>query len=197
MKNKLIITLVVTAFLFSSCEVLKELKTFAKCDFKMGKLVNPNLAGVSIKDKKKVTDLSFRDAAKLTYALTKGSLPLNFTLNIDAKNPNPSKASLNSMEWIAFIDGIEMVRGNMNQRIEIAANNGVATIPLNVNIDLKKALNKKTKDALLNFGFNLADASDQPTRVSLKIKPTIVVANIPLTYPGYFTVTKEFSSGGR
>ena len=42
---------------------------------------------------------------------------------------------------------------------------------------------------------NLAGAGNEPSRVSVKVKPTINVGAFPLTYPGYFTVSKEF--GGK
>ena len=56
-------------------------------------------------------------------------------------------------------------------------------------------LGKDSRQALINFGLNLADAGNRPTRVSMKVKPTILVGALEIRYPGYFTVKHDFSSG--
>ena len=61
-------------------------------------------------------------------------------------------------------------------------------------ISSEKEVNNESKDALLNFGFNLADAGNKPTRVGLKLKPTINVGGIPITYPGYIDLGTEFGA---
>ena len=188
------IALILTIPILSGCKSLKEIKTFAKCDFRMVSLTNPKIAGVGITGKNSFKDLNFLDGAKLTKSLLSGRLPLNFTLNVEAKNPNPTTAAMNSMEWIAFIDGVEIARGNNQQRVEIPSNGGKSTIPLNISTDLKSLLAQKSRDAILNFGFNLADAGNRPTRVTLKVKPTISVAGIPLSYPGFISVNREFGN---
>ena len=48
---------------------------------------------------------------------------------------------------------------------------------------------------MLNFALNLVDAGNQPTRLSMKIKPSVIIGGQSVNYPGYFTITKEFSSG--
>lgn len=195
MKLKHIIFLLVISMAGFSCGALKELATFAKCQFRMTTMENTRLAGVNIQGKKSLSDFKITDAAKLTMAIAKGALPLSFTLNVEAKNPNPVGAAIQGMDWIAYIDDVEIVRGRVNQRIEVAANNGVSNIPLQISVDLKKVINKDSKDALINFGLNLTDAGNKPTRVKLKVKPSILVSGVPITYPGYFPVKKEFGAG--
>lgn len=47
------------------------------------------------------------------------------------------------------------------------------------------------------FSFHSAQdpvvAGGQPTRLSLKIKPSVYVGSTMLTYPDYFTITKDFT----
>jgi hypothetical protein len=100
---------------------------------------------------------------------------------------------MNKMEWILLIDNIEMVRGALNQRVTIAPNGGIATLPLQITTDLKSVLQKSTNE-ILNFGFGLAGADNKPARITLKIKPTIMIGNMPITYPGYISVSKDFTS---
>jgi len=191
--NRIMISLLAIAFIYQSCDILQQMITFTKCEFKMNSLTNATVANVQVQNKKSFTDLTLMDAANVTKTLLGGSLPLNFDLNIEVKNPNTSAASMQKMEWKAFIDDIEMAQGVMNQQIAIQPG-GSQVIPLKVSIDLKKILNNKTKDALLNFGFNLADAGNYPTRVKLDIKPTVYIGSFPLEYPGYFTLKKDFGA---
>lgn len=191
--KKLILLTLISLALIPSCDILKQMVTFTKCEFKMNSLTNTKLVGVNIQNKSKFKQLSLIDITNVTKSLLSGKLPLTFDLNIEAKNPNATAASMHKMEWKVFIDGIEITQGIMDQKVAIEPG-GSQIIPLQVSIDLKKALSGKTKDALLNFGFNLADKGNYPTRVRLDIKPTVYVGGITLQYPGYFSLKKEFGS---
>lgn len=191
--NRILALLILVLVIVPSCDILQQMVTFTKCEFKMNSLTNTKLVGINVQSKKGFKDLSFLDAANVTKTLLTGKLPLSFNLNIEAKNPNAKPASMQKMEWKVFIDGIELTKGVMDQKVAIQPG-GSQIIPLNVEIDLKKALSGKTKDALLNFGFNLADKGNYPTRVRLDIKPTIYVGAMALSYPGYFSLKKEFGS---
>jgi LEA14-like dessication related protein len=181
--------------LLNSCSFLKEITTFSKCEFRTTTLDNPELAGVDVSHIKSFSDIGFTEMAILTSAFMKGELPLNFTLNIEARNPNPATAAMNKLEYIAYIDDVEVASGKMNERIEIPANGGIANIPLRLHTDLLDLLKNDSRQALINFGLNLADAGNKPTRVSIKIKPTILIGAVEIVYPGYFTVKYDFSSG--
>ena len=194
MKTKLLISfLLVTAISFQSCDIIQQMATFTKCEFKMNSLTNTNLAGIDIQNKTDFSDLSFMDAANATKIFLSGELPLSFNLNIETKNPNPSTAGMEKLEWILFIDDIKITTGVLNQHISIPPGE-TRNIPIAIKLNLIELLSGKTKSALLNFGFNLADAGDYPTRVKLDIKPTINVAGIPVEYPGYFTLKKDFGA---
>ena len=195
MKLNRIIALALIAFIvIPGCDILQQMITFTKCEFKMNSLTDARLADIDVQSKKSFKDLNLMDAANVTKALLSGKLPLTFNLNIEAKNPNTTDASMQKMEWKAFIDDVEMATGVMDQKMAIPPG-GTKIIPLTVSIDLKKALSGKSKDALLNFGFNLAGAGNYPTRVKLDIKPTIYLGSMALSYPGYFTLKKEFGAG--
>ena len=58
-----------------------------------------------------LSDLNMFDAAKIASAVGSQQFPLDFTLNIEAKNPNTSTAGMTKIDWILLIDDIEMTRG--------------------------------------------------------------------------------------
>jgi hypothetical protein len=181
---------------FTSCEILQQAQqmgTLAKCDFRLQSVNQLSLAGINVQRIHKFADLTLLDAGKLTAAVAKGSFPLDFTLNVEAKNPNSTVAGLTKMDWILLIDNIEMTRGVVNQQVTVPANNGSTVIPMNMHVDLKQALSGKGADAILNFGLNLAGAGNKPTRFTMRLQPTINVASFPISYPGYITIGTEFS----
>jgi hypothetical protein len=197
-KNHLIVSILLIFTIFTACDILDQARQVAmlsKCEFKLKTVDQLKLAGVNIQQIKKLSDLSLTDAAKITTAATLGSkLPLNFTLNVEIKNPNTTAAAMTKLDWILLIDDIQMVSGMNEQRIQVPANGGTAVLPLSIGIDLKQALKGKSADAIANFGLNLAGAGNKPTRITLKAKPYIQVGGQSISYPGYLTVQNEFTS---
>lgn len=185
---------IIMAIMFSSCSVFQqtsEMKTFAKCDFRLESVSDLRLAGVNLQNKNSVSDLGFMDLTKITAAVAGGTLPMTFDLNVLARNPNPALAAMNRLDWILLIDDIEMTRGILNQRIEIPPNS-ITTFPVSMNFDLMKVMSGKSGDALLNFALNLNGTGGKPTRVKLKARPTILVGTKMLEYPGYITIKQDF-----
>ncbi|MBW6492671.1 MAG: hypothetical protein K0B15_15920 [Lentimicrobium sp.] len=195
--TSLSVILIITIFM-SGCEILnqaQQMTNLTKCEFRLSSVDQLRLAGVDIQQINQLSDLRLMDAAKITAAAASGgSLPLNFTLNVEAKNPNTAMAGLNRLDWILLIDDIEMVSGVNDQRVQIPANGGTTNIPLTIGINLKEALKGKSADAIANFGLNLAGTGNRPTRITLKAKPTIMVGSQTISYPGYLTVQNEFTS---
>jgi hypothetical protein len=160
----------------------------------MKSVTDTKLAGVNIHGIKNYTDLNFAQIGKLTAAYLSGNVPLSFNLNLEAKNPNPAEAVLAKFDWILLIDDIQTATGTNNQEYQIPGNAGTQIIPVSISVNLLDLLTDETKNSILNFGFNLADSGNKPTRIGFKIKPTINLNNIPITYPGYIELGTEFGS---
>jgi len=194
MKKKLsVIIILAITIVAASCLQLQQMQNMTKCEFRIKNVENIQLASIDIQNKKSYQDLSILDAAKITSAVAGGTLPLDLRLNVDVKNPNSTTAAMNKLEWILMIDDTQMLNGVSNKRVEIAPN-ATSTLPLDMRVDLKEVLSGESGSSLLNFAFNLADAGGAPTRITLKAKPTIMVGSIPLTYPGYINIKKDFTS---
>jgi len=183
--------------LITSCDVVKQVSQMSylsKCEFRIETVEQLRLAGIDVQNKKSLSDLSMLDAGRIASAAMSPQFPLDFTLNIAAKNPNTVDAGMTRIDWILLIDDQEMTRGILDKQVTIPANNGSADIPMQMHVDLKKALSGKGADAIINFGLNLAGTGNTPTRFTLKLKPTINVGGIPVSYPGYVNVKTEFTS---
>ena len=196
-KIKHLAALILVIIAADACTVVEQAQQaaiLANCDFRIRTVENITLGGVNVQNIRNVSDLTMTDLARLTAALTKPSVPLNMKLNIEGRNPNAASAGLNRLDYILLIDDIEMTRGILDQSFVIPPNNGSTVIPLQLTFDLKKVLTGKSLDAVMNFGLNLAGVGNKPTRIKVKLKPTILVGAVQLQYPGYITIGTDFSS---
>jgi len=177
---------------FSPLDQLRQMRAFAKCEFRLASVEQTRLAGMLIQGKSALRELAPLDALKLRGALVTGTLPLSFTLNVEAKNPNDEVAAMNRFAWTLFVDGRELVSGVLDRRVEIAPNGAVGTVPLEISVDLRKALSGQRVDAMLNLAFNIAGMGTRPTSLTLKATPTIIIAGQEMEFPDAITVNTEF-----
>lgn len=197
MKIKTIVLSLAVVFMLSGCDILNQvvqMANFAKCEFKTTTVENVTMGGVNVQNTKKLSDIKFLTLGSLLKSLSAGKLPLNFVMNLEAKNPNTTMAAMNKIEWIIEIDSTELTRGVINKRIEIQPNS-TTIVPINVQSDILAIAKGKAGKSVLNLGLNLAGSDGAPTsRLVIKIKPTIMVGSFPMDYPGYITIQKEFGS---
>jgi hypothetical protein len=163
--------------------------TLAQCQFRLASVADTTLAGIPLQSGAKISALNL---LKLQSSFTSGTLPLEFTLNVEAKNPNTSAASMSGMEWILLMDGVQMTSGLLQKRVSVPPNNGVGSIPMGIALDLKKTLSGKSLDSMTNMALSVAGEGTTPTKLSLKVKPQMTVLGQILRYPGYVTVSHEF-----
>lgn len=193
--KKSIFAFIVT-ILFIGCGVarqVQEAKNFAKCEFKIKSVEGTRLGDVKIHNIKSFKDLSLKKATEIAKVLSSDNVPLSFTLNLQAKNPNTETAAMNKLEWILFIDEYEMVAGALNQKVEVAGGQ-ISELPIAISTNLKEALKGKSRDAIANLAFNVAGQGDNPTHILLKVKPSIEIAGYTVQYPGYIDVKMEFTA---
>jgi len=193
--KKLFLLSLFICIIFYSCQQINQMSNFLKCEFRIGSVQNTHLAGINVQEIRSISDLNLIDAGRLTAAYAQGSLPLTMTLNIDAKNPNNNQAAMNRMEWILMIEGKELVTGVLNDKVSLSPNGGTSTIPLSIQADLKKIMSNNSTQENINLGLGLIDNGNKPSKkLSLKIKPSIMIGNLNIPYPGYITVGTNFGS---
>ncbi len=190
--KKLLLVLLISTLSFSSCKTLSELKAFSKCEFHYKSVDEVRVAGIDVQYKKSLKDFTIIDAAKLIKAVAESQYILSLRVNLDVRNPNAVNAALSGGEWILFIDGREMLRGMVTQRVEVTANNGTAVLPMVMQVDLKKIFAKESAESIANFGLGLASKEGESTRVSLWIKPVFLIGSATIKYPDYIRLGKEF-----
>jgi hypothetical protein len=179
------------------CAALKqfaEMNSFSKCQFRLASVEGTTLADVPIQGIKKISDINLMDMVKLRGVFSGGALPVHFILNLEVKNPNSSSAGMNKFQWLLYMDDTHLTSGLLEKRVEIGPNGAVGNVPLAVTLDLRKVLSGKTLDSMMNLALNIAGEGTKPTRLTIKIKPSILVAGQELEYPDYVTVSHEFTA---
>lgn len=166
--------------------------SLTQCQFRLSSVNQVSLSGIPLQGGTSFSDINPMDLLKLRSSFSTQTLPLEFTVNVEAKNPNSSPAGMNRMEWILFIDGNRMTSGVLEKQVEIPANGGAGDFPLVMNLNLFEALSGKTFNSMVNLALNIAGEGTQPTHVTLQVKPSIMVGDQTLDYPDYITVNHDF-----
>lgn len=193
--KKILVYNTIVILILTSCSAFKELISFTRCEFRMKDIQRIRLAGVNLQGKTSIGDFKISDMAVFTRYALGNTLPLDMVLQIEAKNPNRQPAALNKVEWIAYLDDLEMMTGIVNERIVIPPDNGTGIIPLHIQLDMKRVLKSSSANAIANLALNMMNIGEKESRLTVKIKPTILIGSVTLDYPGYIRVTKSFTSG--
>jgi len=208
MKQILLAILLFAVFLaFSSCNFINKsvstLNNLQHLQFKLGSADNFIVNSVNISNIRTVNDLSINDGLRLTQAVANKSLPVSFTLNILANNPNSKSSNstsssnfdaiINSIDWILFIDEKETVRGRVSTPIRVPTGTQTTVIPVSIGLDLVKFFGEKNYLDIMNLALAIGGANGSSSRLKLQMKPTVSIAGIPISYPNFINVIdKEF-----
>ncbi len=190
----------------AGCAALQEMQdallNVKRLQFKLAGVVPGTLAGVSLAKINDPASLSLQDGIKLTSAFAQKSLPLAFTLNVAARNPNdgtggsPQKAAvLSALAWTLKIDEKETINGDISSPIEIPGTGQATVIPLQMSLDLYQFFGERGYKDILNLAFAIAGKEGSTARITLAATPTVTVAGLPLKYPGALNIVdKEFTN---
>jgi hypothetical protein len=190
-------------FLNLGCSgVMDAITNVQRLQFKLDKVTGMKLAGVYLSGIASISNFSLLDAANLLASFTQGKLPVEFTLNVLAKNPNDgtggtknTAAVIKNLAWRLFIDNNETINGNVRD-VSVPGVGQTTNIPIGMSFDLLKFFRDAGYDNVLNLALALGGKNGSSSRVTLKVKPTVETIFGPITYPGEFDVIdREFRGG--
>jgi hypothetical protein len=190
-------------FLNLGCSgVMDAITNIQRLQFKLDKVTGMKVAGVNVNNISSISNLSVLDAASLLANFTQGRLPVEFTLNVLAKNPNDgtggtkqNSAVIKNMAWRLFIDNSETINGNVGN-VNVPGVGSTTNIPIGMSFDLLSFFKNQGYENLLNLALALGGRNGSSSRITLKVKPTVETILGPITYPGEFDVIdREFRGG--
>ncbi len=198
MKKLMLLSLLAVLVFIAGCSGITDTITNAqRLQWKLGSVSGMNVSGVDVSNVSSLSSLNPLDMVKLTSAVGSGKLPVGFTLNLLAKNPEGEGGSsdlIKSVEWRLLIDNKETINGMVSGPITIPGVGQTSTIPVSINLDLMQFFQNEGLQSLAGMVLGIGGKSGSPARLSLKIKPTIDTFIGPIS-PGEITVIdKEFRS---
>jgi hypothetical protein len=157
--------------------------------------------GIEISKKESLKDFTAVEMLKLSTALLKGNLPLAFTLNVEAKNPNDGSGgyprtdlTIESFPYRFFINDKEFLTGNIDKPLSVPGKGESTVIPLNIEFDIAKSFKEKSINELLALLLSLGGAEGSTSNIKLFVKPVIGTPLGNLNYPDeIIIVDKNFN----
>jgi LEA14-like dessication related protein len=190
MKIRTTLIALVFSLTILSCDVLNQVLSFANCKYEIAGLAEPSIAGISLSNINNINNLNAISLLKLSSALLSGSLPMSITVNVNATNPNATKAEIEGLEWALDLENKTLFTGNVGSRISIPANGGKTVIPLSFQVDIMDVLKGESKDNILSFVQGVLDVGDASSKVSFKIKPSVMIGGQRISTPDFITLSK-------
>lgn len=196
MKLRLLGLILSIAVMLTGCgttmgDSLSSAYNITKCEYNYKSISGLSLSGMNLSNGISVTSMP-----KIISILsgTASSIPLDFTLNLDVKNPNATAAALNGLQYIISIDDIQFTTGRVNQALNIAGGD-TQTLPLNIGVDIASLMKNNSKSAVENIVKNFLGMGSSKSNVNVQIKPTFMIGSQAITSPVYIPV--NFSFGGK
>lgn len=194
------------AFLGLGCKSIKDITSaltdLRRLQFKLDKATNFQLNGVDVSKFSQPSQISPLDAARLYTAFSQKSLPVAFTLNVLARNPNNGQEGtrstslyLRKVAWTLLIDDRTTINGVTDQQLEIPGTGQSTTIPITMQLDLYKFFADRGLNDLLNLALAIGGQSGSASRLTLKARVSVQTPIGVVDYPGDITIVdKQFSN---
>lgn len=202
---KIKIALIITAIIMfaGGCAALKDisqtLSDIKNLQYKLGNVSGIRLAGVDIDNKERIEDFSISEGLKLGNAFRNKNLPMEFILNVDAKNPNDgtgntrrTSATIANMDWQLYIDGVKTIAGDLATPVTVPESQSSVNIPLRMRLDLFEFFGDRGYEGILKLALKLADMSEEPAMIKLDAKPTVNTSIGPISSPRVTIVNSEW-----
>ena len=198
MKKVLVLAVFLLPLLFSQCSVnqqISQAKALGNCKYAIASADSVYLAGTDVRQFQftKLEDLT--RYPKLAAGLLLRNVPLTVRLNLDITNPTAKLAGINQLEYKILLAGRELFNGLLNQRIEVLPGSQTR-IPVRLSTNAYQLITDgATRDAFVQLVQNLGGAANtQPSKLTIKLKPTLALGNKAVNYPGYITIEQEINN---
>jgi len=173
----------------------QQIKALEDCTYRITGVQQVSLAGTDVKKLLQDQNFSLTSLPGVALGLLRKDIPLRANLNLEITNPSTNLAAINQFEYKILVNNTDLAEGIVNQNVSIGQGQTV-TVPVqlvsnvyglisngNVFNDIVKAAQKGSSSRDEKLGL-----------LTIKIKPTFMIGNTPVKYPGYITINKDISS---
>ncbi len=195
MRKKIILSIILISAILGSCGMYKSIMNLSKLKFKLDSVNNFKISGIPVNDKSKLSDFNPLDLVKLTTQVAQGNLPVNFTLNVLAKNPNAEAVQGSSTDikivsfpWKLFIDDKETITGNITNPVTVPGGNKTSIIALDIGMNLMEFFSNSNLESIVNLALKLGGGKGSTSHIKLIARPVLDTPLGNISYPGELTI---------
>lgn len=186
------------SLILAGCSVLQTVQNVSRLKYRIDSATDYRVAGIFLADKKNIRDFSSIEMLKLTAGLAKGTLPLTFLLNVEAKNPNDGSGgyprtdlTLTSFPWRLLLNDKETVKGNINEPVFVPGKGEAVLIPIRIEFDIAKSFKDKSIDDILMLLLQIGDVKNSTLNLKLLARPVVGTPFGNLAYPDEITIVDK------
>ena len=191
MKKILLISFI--AVIAAGCGVSRKISLLEQCRYDIKSADSVYVAGRDITRQIKTGSFDLGSIPELAIGLLRKDIPLRARLNLSIENPGVKPIEINQFDYIISFKGQELVNGTTDRRIDINPDE-TTVVPIRIRANIYSILSdRNTREEI--FSYLRGAESAKKSLISIKIRPSIRVANKLIKYPGYITIDKELSSG--
>jgi len=189
------ILLFIAAALITSCSVYQAFANVSRLKFKIASVADFKIVNIPIENKRSLNDFHSVDALKLSAGFISGKLPAEFTIKIDAKNPNDGTGgypstdiALEAFPYTLYIDDKETISGDIASSVIVPGIGESTVISIRIGLDLIQFFKDKGYDQIINLALALGGKNGAASRIKLKAQPVIGTPLGNIKYPGEITI---------
>jgi LEA14-like dessication related protein len=195
MKRITISITVITIVILTGCGILQSgllnAYNLANCEYKYNSISNLKISGIDM-----AKGLNPLAIPKIISILTgnASSIPLDFTLNMDVKNPNNGTAAFQALQYIISVDDMQFTAGNFNKPFSVNAGES-NKLPMTISLDIAQLMKSNSRSTVENIVKNFLGISNEPSKVTVQLKPSFKVGEQLFASPVYIPVSFSFGGG--
>lgn len=181
----------------AGCSVNKQaqqIKALKDCQYKITSVDGASLAGTDIKKLFDNGNFNLGNLPGVALGLLRKDIPLSATVNLEITNPSGVTAAINQFDYKILVNNTDLAEGTVNQNINIVQGQKTV-VPISIRSNVYKLLtNQEILNDVMKAAKKTSGRDENLGLLTIKIRPTFMIGNTPIKYPGYITISKEVSS---
>jgi hypothetical protein len=197
---KKVFFVIILIFLFSCVRLSDVARQFAELqniEFRLASIKDVRVGGINIDRKRKVEDFSVLEGLTLAKVFAGGTVPIDFILIVEAKNPNYDRqknlgvsARILSFGFDLFVDDVRVAAGNITNPIELPHKGRPVDIPIKISFDMLEMFGGESYKKLAKLGLNISGFKTGKVDFRMEATPRIETPIGNLS-PGRITILKK------
>ncbi len=190
MTRKLLCTLFAVTTL-AGCAALQQIGALRQVAFALSGIRGGRLAGVDLTRISAPGGLSALEIGRITVAIARRDLPLEFLADVRAENPVDNKvtATMVKLAWTMFLDDKETISGVVDTSLTLPPGEP-RIIPVKMRLNLLEFFDGPA-GSMVDLAIAVAGLNVDPTKITIKAVPTVNTRYGPISYPAPITIVSQ------